>query len=340
MNTDIRIRDLEPKDAFELSALFSRCYGDTYSAHIFYDVAALSALISNLKLVSVVAIRHQRIVGHVGITVRHEESDVCEAGNTVVDPSSRGQGLLMRLGVALNDLVRRKGYVAYLHYPTTAHAIMQQASVAYGGKETGLMVAYVPETMDAKIGEKQAGRIAATVAYQPLTAPSMREVILPERYHDVIADIYAKLEFDRRITKAQNIKVQNGRKQGLVSGEADLIENFNPQQELLHIFVAAEGRRIRSKVSALIRRYQPKVTHVDLPLDSSDIAFVIEDLRELGFFFCALLPGFAHTDLIRLQAISSLKPSDLELKLVNQDAISLASFIRHDAAQKLELKIV
>jgi len=335
MNTDIRIRDLEPKDAFELSALFSRCYGDTYSAHVFYDVAALAALINNLELVSVVAIRHQRIVGHVGITVRHAESTVCEAGNTVVDPSSRGQGLLMRLGIALNDLVRRKGYVAYLHYPTTAHAIMQKASTAYGGKETGLMLAYVPETTDAKIGDKQTGRIAATVAYQPLTAPSMRDVILPERYHDVIADIYEKLAIDRRITK-----VQNTREQALVSGEADLLESFNPQQELLHIFVAAEGRRIRSKVSALIRRYQPKVTHVDLPLDSADIAFVIEDLRELGFFFCALLPEFAHTDLIRLQAISSLKPSDLELKLVNQDAISLASFIRHDAAQKLELKTV
>jgi len=326
MNTDIIIRDLEQEDAFELSALFRRCYGETYGSPVFYDIAALVELIGKRELISAVATKDQQLLGHVGITVRHLGSKVCETGNTVVDPNARGQGLLLRLGAALHELVQRKGYVAYLHYPTTAHEIMQRASVAYGGKETGVMLAYVPETTDSRLEDKQFGRLAATVAYQPLSPPPCREVILPERYYTVITSIYENLSLDRRVTKPLHSLGQS-----LVSDEARMIENYSPQRGLLHIFVAIEGRHIASKVSALIEKYQPEITHIDLPLDNSDIAIVIESLRKLGFFFCALLPEFAHTDLLRLQAISSLTPSDFELNLINEDAISLANFIRNDA---------
>ena len=196
MNTDIIIRDLEQEDAFELSALFRRCYGETYGSSVFYDPAALVELINKQELISAVATKGQHLIGHIGITPRHPGSIVCETGNTVVDPNARGQGVLLRLGVALHELAKRMGYVAYLHYPTTAHETMQRASVAYGGKETGVMLAYVPEATDAKVGGRQAGRIAATVAYQPLTAPPVRNVILPQRYHDVISSFGGKTSYD------------------------------------------------------------------------------------------------------------------------------------------------
>jgi len=326
MNTDIIIRDLEPEDAFELSALFRRSYGESYGSPAFYDITSLVELISKRELISAVATRGQQIIGHTGITVHHLKSKVCEAGNTVVDPNARGQGLLLRLGAALHELVQRKGYVAYLHYPTTAHEIMQRASVAYGGKETGVMLAYVPETTIYNLEDKQLARLAATVAYQALSSPPSRELILPERYYTVITSIYENLNLDR-----QMIKPVLPLDQSLVNDEAQLIKNYNPQRELLHIFVATEGRHIASKVSALIEKHQPKITHIDLPLDNSEIDFVIESLIDLGFFFSALLPEFAHTDLLRLQAISALTPSDFELNLINEDAINLANFIRSDA---------
>ena len=326
MNTDIIIRGLEPKDAFELSALFLRCYGESYGSPIFYDVDALGELISQRELISVVATKGQEILGHMGITVRHLGSKVCETGNTVVDPNARGQGMLLRLGAALHELVQRNGYVAYIHYPTTAHEIMQKASVAYGGKETGVMLAYVPESTDYKLDEKHPSRLAATVAYQPLSPPPSREVFLPERYLAVISSIYDNLSLDRRLTKPLRSLDQS-----LVSDDIRIIENYSPQRGLLHIFVENEGHLIASTVAAIIEKYQPKVTHIDLPLDNSDIDAVIESLRELGFFFCALLPEFAYTDLLRLQAINSLTASVFELNLINEDAINLSNFIRNDA---------
>jgi len=326
MNTDIIIRDLVPEDAFELSALFSRCYGETYGTPVFYDVTALTSLIDQQGLISVVAAKGQQILGHMGITVRHLGSKVCETGNTVVDPNARGQGLLLRLGAGLHALVLRKDYAAYIHYPTTAHEIMQRASVAYGGKETGVMLAYVPDTTDSKLEDKKFGRLAATVAYQPLSPLPLKEVILPERYRVVIASIYENLSLDRRVMKPLESSYRSS-----ISDGARIIEHYSLQRGLLHMFVATQCSDIASKVSALIKKYQPIITHVDLPLDNPDIDVLIESLRELGFFFSALLPEFADTDLLRLQAIRSLTPSDFELNLINEDAINLGDFIRNDA---------
>jgi Acetyltransferase (GNAT) family len=100
MTKEIIVRRLIPEDAPALTVLILRCYGETYGPSVFYDTPALAKLISTKKLCSVVAEAGQRIVGHMGLTVRHPESIVCETGNTVVDKSSRGQGLLLKLGMA------------------------------------------------------------------------------------------------------------------------------------------------------------------------------------------------------------------------------------------------
>ncbi len=336
MNSGIIIRDLEPKDAAELSALFRRCYGKTYGSSVFYNVDALAELISKRELISTIATKGQQIVGHIGITVRHHQSKVCETGNTVVDPSARGQGLMLRLGAALHELVKRNGYVAYLHFPTTAHDVMQKASVAYGGQETGVMLAYIPktttpetttpETTDTKLKNNQPSRLAATVAYQPLSSPPTREVILPKRYRMVITSIYENLSLNRRIN-APSISV----KQSHTCDVVRIIENYNDQRGLLHIFVETACIDIAEKVSVWIKKYQPKVTHIDLPLDNPDIDIMIENLREIGFFFSAVLPEFAHTDLLRLQAISPLMPDNFNVNVINKTAIRLTDFIRQDA---------
>ena len=199
MSKETIIRRLVPKDALALSELIRRCYGETYGPSVFYDIPALAEMIAKRALCSVVAEYGQQIVGHMGLTVRHSESTVCETGNTVVDPNARGQGLLLKLGMALHDLVLQEGYVGYVHYPTTAHQIMQRVSVAYGGKETGVMLAYVPETTAPKPTGKQSRHLAATVVFQPLSLVPHRTVTLPEKYQAVIARLYEDLNLDRTV---------------------------------------------------------------------------------------------------------------------------------------------
>jgi len=322
MNKDIIIRRLIPEDAPALTALIRRCYGETYGPSVFYDTSALAKMILKRTLCSVVAENGLDIVGHMGLTVRHSESIVCETGNTVVDQNARGQGLLLKLGMALHNLVLQEGYVGYVHYPTTAHHIMQRASVAYGGKETGVMLAYVSETTEPELPVKPSRPLAATVVFQPLTPVPNRKVTLPEKYHAVIERLYENLNLDRAvITSSPSLDKSS------TSDSSPMVAEYCSKRGVLHIFTKKAGLNIAESVSALIEKYQPKITHIDLPLDHADIDTVVDSLNNIGFFFCALLPEFAHTDLIRLQAITSLVPDDLEPNLINEDAISLGDFI-------------
>ena len=111
--------------------------------------------------------------------------------------------------------------------------------------------------------------------------------------------------------------------------------HFCSQCRMHHIFDKHAGEDVAERVSALLEEYQPKITQIDLPLDNPDIDAVVESLNAIGFFFCALLPEFAHTDTLRLQAITSLAAEDLELNLINKDAIRLGNYICQSAQSLL-----
>lgn len=326
MTQEMTIRRLMPEDASELNALIQRCYGDSYGPSFFNDTAELAEMISTRKLCSVVADTGHRLVGHMGMSVRYPESLICETGNTVVDKLARGQGLLVKLGMALHQMILEEGYVGYVHYPTTAHHIMQRASVAYGGKETGVMLAYVSETTETKLTDKPSPRRAATVVYQPLSSTPSRQVVLPSVYRSEIERLYANLNLDRAVTK-----IIRPLADGAKRAETKVVVHYCAQRRVLHLFYTVTDVDFEANVKALIKQYQPVITQIDLPLDNPDIDSVVSSLNGIGFFFCALLPEFAHTDVLRLQAIKPLLPEHLALNLINKDAIRLGKFICESA---------
>jgi hypothetical protein len=56
----------------------------------------------------------------------------------------------MQLAIKLHELALRSGFSSHIQYPTTAHSVMQKASVSYGGAETGVMLAYIGTESDQK----------------------------------------------------------------------------------------------------------------------------------------------------------------------------------------------
>src|SRR5690606_8944519 len=96
-----------------------RSYGAAYGTALFYDVPALGNWLCDGRLRSVVALEGECVVAHTAITIRHPGAQVCETGNTVIDPRHRGRGLLKLIGMALHERVAREGFAGYVHYPTT-----------------------------------------------------------------------------------------------------------------------------------------------------------------------------------------------------------------------------
>lgn len=107
------------------------------------------------------------------LTQRHPDARTVDAGNTIVDPRFRGRQLVIRLGLHLNELCANEGFLGYHHYPTTAHAIMQELSVADEGTETGVMLAYIPAGTEYREleGKPLAERSAVT---SPASTPTCR----------------------------------------------------------------------------------------------------------------------------------------------------------------------
>jgi len=310
-------------DAAALVACFRRCYGDTYPADDFYDATRLARRIESGSLRSVVAIADDgTLVGHTGLTVRHGGAKSIEAGNTVVDPACRGQGLLARLGQALTALCVDAGYIAYLHYPTTAHEIMQKTSVR-GGFETGVMLDYIPAETDYRAIDRAGGRLAATVVYQPFSAAPERTVWIPSAYQNLFAGLYAAAGL------ARTLRIAHAPIEATHTGAA---QSYSARRGLLHLHVTTAGRDLEDVVTDAVSHHGPAVVHIDLCLDDAGVGAATRQLRQAGFLFCALLPEFAHTDVLRLQRLTAPGASSFSPRLVNSGAQALLELIRAERA--------
>lgn len=303
-------------------ACFRRCYGETYPNDDFYDVARLAQRIASGSLRSVVAIADDgTLVGHTGLTVRHAGANAIEAGNTVVDPACRGQGLLGQLGAALTKLCIGAGHLAYLHYPTCAHEIMQKGSVR-SGFETGVMLDYIPAETDYREIDQGDGRIAATVVYQPFAPVPHRNVTIASRYFDVAQQLYTAAALDR------SVQVAN---EPAPSRATALAVSFSERRSLCHIHVDAVGSDFIRAVDGASHG-NAAVVHVDLCLDDPGVGVAVDELRRQGFFFCALMPEFARTDVLRMQRLASPAGTSFAPKLANATAVELLARIQRERA--------
>ena len=181
---------------------FQRVYGNTYANDLFYDPVMLARQMSKQRICCVGALNNDVLLGHMAMTI-DPRARVAELGNTIVDPTARGDGLAWKIGNELAEWAIESCYAAYLHYPTTDHHIMQRRSVEKGF-ETGLMLGYVPVETDGKVASAvKTRRAAATIVFQPLTALSGTETLfLPSALRRLIPMLAAPTGLQRRWVSA------------------------------------------------------------------------------------------------------------------------------------------
>lgn len=316
------VRELEPADAAGLSRCIERCYGETYFAAEFYDPERLAELLDSGRLRSVGGVTEAgEVAGHTGLTVRHPSASVIEAGFTIVDPDYRGSGLLRGLGIALVELCRKHGFAGFMHFPTTAHEVMQKTAVRFGGVETGVMLSYAPADLDFVGVDRPSGRLAATAVYQPIGTLPPREVMLPERHAQLLEQLYAKLEAPRKLRHADP-------EHGDAPADSRARTVVNERQGLVHIAFELLGGEPGARAEAAIAQHpSASVIQVDLPLGDPAVGVAVEQLAALGFRYCCLLPDFADGDVLRLQRLPAGDHSALHPALANDGAKLLLAYI-------------
>lgn len=310
------IRYLEPADASALVQCFRDCYGETYANRSFYDPSVVTRLIEDGTLKSVVAVENGKVLGHTGLTVKDPHARAAEAGNTVVTPSARGRGLLGKLGSALRDRSVKEGYVGYVHYPTTAHDIMQKSATSGTGRETGIMLCYIPDSTEYNNFNESHGRLAATIVYQPLADGPALSVFVPDNHASLIVDLSNRLKLKRELIADP----------GYTSDAATLDVTHTRSRGITHIRVIHNGADLASRIDDVMDDALP-VIHVDLPMSEPGIGQAAKELGHGGFAYAGWLPYFGVSDILRLQRIDHLTTSEQSPMLVTGEARALRDMI-------------
>jgi hypothetical protein len=321
MEVETNIRTMVSADSVGLSDCIRRCYGNGYANRLMYEPTVLAEQLSSRAYRGVVAVRGTNIVGHIGYNFPTPSATVVEAGTTVVDPAYRGAGLLGQLAQALRANIIADGATGFLHYPTTAHTVMQKASLKSGGWETGIMLAYLPpDARDVAIGGSGEDRLAVTVVYQPLSEASARALFLPDCYGSLIMDFAKRLQLCR--TSAGDHENP--------TGATSMRQVTDQHSRRDRIIVDRIGNDLVERVVTAIEVSDAGVCHVDLSMDQPEVHLAVEQLRKLGFAFCAWLPGWSKSDVLRLQFLKGSTTGELRPNLHSHAADQLALLIQSE----------
>ena len=194
----------------------------------------------------------------------------------------------------------------------------QRASIAAGGRETGILLGYIPAlTADRTLERVAEGRLAVTVVYQPLSAAHEQQLFVPERYERTIAAIAGELELPRRWLGGE-----------AAAGPTTLKRSADRARSLERVRVDRVGADFGDATMQLVALDRDLV-HVDLPMSDPAIEQATDALLDAGFVFGAWLPAWAGHDVLRLQRVRDGLPDAPQL--VSDAAADLLSLIRADA---------
>jgi len=319
MADDVEVRPMRGSDADGVSECVVRCYGSTYPKRIMYRPDDLAASVDSRAYQGVVATLGSEIVGHIGFTWPTPASAVVEAGTTVVDPSCRGMGVMQHLSIELGRELIAQGVAGFVHFPTTAHEVMQRASVRAGGRETGIMLAYLPaNTRDLELGDHGDERLAVTVVYQPLGAAPAQPIALPSRHRKRILALADDLGLERHPIPLRPP----------TDASTVLTHTIDDARGLARVSVERIGTDVADQVNAIMSVSGAAIGHVDLPMNDAAIDDAVDQLRESSFAYAAWLPGWAGHDVLRLQHVVDPTAAELAPNLASAEANELMAMIR------------
>ncbi len=309
----IATRPMKPEEAAELARLVYRCYGYTYPGEfIYYPEKVKAQQRAGLMKSYVACNRRGELIGHLAMTFPRPGARVVESGQAVVDPRYRGHGLFQRMKLQARDDVAAHQVVGIYSEAVTVHPYSQKGSLDVGAHEVGFLLGYTSGTISFRnISEGERPR-RQSVAFLYLTALAHEPatVFLPEPYRDLAQGIYEAAGIQRIVAADQ------GTGPAGLPAAGHLTVSLRPDHNQAILTVDVLGRdqldSIRSHLHEL-RLQRVDCIYVDLPLAQAGAGALGAKLREIGFFFGALIPEFGRGDVLRLQYLNNVDivPSDI-----------------------------
>ena len=124
-----------------------------------------------------------------GLARQRPDDDVAESGQAVVDPEYRGRHLFTLLKRRAAARAAEHGLYGLYSEATAAHPYSQRANVALGAVETGLLLGYIPATVEYEAIDAKPHRQSVVLYYLKTNDGHTRPVYVPPRDRAMVESI-------------------------------------------------------------------------------------------------------------------------------------------------------
>ncbi len=310
--TGVEVRFLTPDAAGGFTRLVRRCYGDSYDAAWVYDPEQVADRLRRGTLWSTVGIADDgEVVAHVGLARERTDDDVAESGQAVVAPEYRGRHLFTLLKQRAAAQAAERGLFGLYSEATAAHPYSQRANVALGAVETGLLLGYIPATVEYAAIDARRHRQSVVLYYLKTNDGHTRAVYAPRRDRAMVEQIVHRAGLRGRVHDAGDESASVARSDLHIEDRADHGDRI--------VTARVVGRDLLDEIGAardVALQRGADCVYVDLPLADPGTQHHGDGLHELGFSFGGIFPNRHHDcDVLRYQYLDrvTLDTSDIEL---------------------------
>jgi len=296
---------IKSSEGLKLSRCFFRVYGYTYGPGYVYDPELLKSLVEEGLLVSAVAIDSRgEFVGHAAIRIDKTKPRIGELISLAVDPAYRNSGLAKKIHSYLLEQARERKLEGLFGEAVTIHPYSQRLCLALSGKESAIMVGYVPPANYRQISEGAfTKRQMAMVYFFGLSnGERSKRVFVPENHLSMIEKIYLHLNL-KRILAPENVH-PTGASCGDTAFDLKVNNDISTAAITINVYCPDTIRLIGSKIKALLES-QIEYLYLDLPLSSALTPYFAGEFESMGFFFSGVIPYLKDGDYLRLQFLNT-----------------------------------
>lgn len=317
-------RAFEDKDAVEIARCAYESYGYTYSYEHIYFPERVRALNQSGDLISLVAVAHTgEIAGHVGMVKFDHVTGLYEIGLAMTKQKFRGGNIFSKLMDLAIDQAKARGFKAIFGQCVTTHTYSQGQPTKLGMLPTALLPAYVPDDITfKKIADSVPRRTGILIVSKFLTQRATQQVFVPEKYKNIVGNIYSQFEGDFEIcSQTENLNFKEN--------AASKLE-FSTYLKMGKLFFDHYGLDFSLHLKKHIQQFkkeQIQMVEAFVNLNSAEAILIIKEAEEMGFVFTGLLPGAVEGDFGILQYLNG-PDANIEAIKVIEVGQPLLNFIK------------
>ena len=328
---EYKIRPFKPMDAIKISKLAYFTYGYSYSDYIYYPEQIIK-MVENGSLISNVAVTEDgEIIGHLAFEFYDSSNSIPELGVAFTNPKYRGHKVFHNLNVSLIDKAKEIGLKGFFVNAVTAHIASQKGASRYGLKPTGLNLGILPQK---KVFKKLTGeitqRLSTLTMFSSLYDPVSKNIFIPEKYTELIEEIYDSLSLKRDLIE-NVLQKEFLQKKGLMNN------TISPALNVAFMKVMKYGEDTIDEIISKWKYYKLEkisVIYLYLNLEDEHTPYISKKANEIGFIYSGIIPEYLNgNDILILQYTNNMKVDFEKIKVADEESKKILDFIKAEYEQ-------